>query len=195
MMRSALHLAQLSCCHLVTTSCSAAFNSIAIFIAETLAMDSGTSSIRHKDSFSMSHSEDDTNSQDKVIMSMLEETTPLSIPLSIGSSSKDPSKTKQQIEEEEREKMQVLVSNFSEEQLNRYEMFRRSAFPKAAVKRVSNTNTIFFHALTMGMIICSSSNPSPVLQFPKMWSSRSLVSLKSLLEKSLKKVILSFVFS
>lgn len=100
-------------------------------------MDTNSSTPRHKDSFSMSHSEDDTNSQDKVIMSMLEETTPLSIPMTIGSTSKDPNKTKQQIEEEEREKMQVLVSNFSEEQLNRYEMFRRSAFPKAAVKRVS----------------------------------------------------------
>ncbi|KFM58804.1 Transcription initiation factor TFIID subunit 11, partial [Stegodyphus mimosarum] len=50
-------------------------------------------------------------------------------------------KTKEQMEEEERERMQVLVSNFSEDQLNRYEMYRRSAFPKAAIKRLMQSIT------------------------------------------------------
>ncbi|XP_044020332.1 transcription initiation factor TFIID subunit 11 [Aphidius gifuensis] len=50
-------------------------------------------------------------------------------------------KNKRELEEEEREKMQVLVSNFTENQLDRYEMFRRSAFPKASVKRIMQTIT------------------------------------------------------
>jgi len=45
-------------------------------------------------------------------------------------------KSKKAKQEEERIKMQVLVSKFSEDQLNRYEMFRRAAFPKAAIKRL-----------------------------------------------------------
>ncbi|XP_064602705.1 transcription initiation factor TFIID subunit 11-like [Liolophura sinensis] len=50
-------------------------------------------------------------------------------------------KQKRERQEDERLKMQVLVSNFSEEQLNRYEMYRRAAFPKAAIKRLMQSIT------------------------------------------------------
>ncbi|KAG8222321.1 hypothetical protein J437_LFUL001863 [Ladona fulva] len=58
-----------------------------------------------------------------------------------GKDKKKEIKSRKEIEEEEREKMQVLVSNFTEEQLDRYEMYRRSAFPKAAIKRLMQTIT------------------------------------------------------
>lgn len=54
---------------------------------------------------------------------------------------KDKKEKKQKVDEDEIQKMQILVSSFSEEQLNRYEMYRRSAFPKAAIKRLIQSIT------------------------------------------------------
>jgi len=53
----------------------------------------------------------------------------------------EPGKSRQELEEEERERMQVLVSYFTEDQLDRYEMYRRAAFPKAAIRRLMQTLT------------------------------------------------------
>eukprot|EP00062_Callorhinchus_milii_P009454 gi/632953280/ref/XP_007892331.1/ PREDICTED: transcription initiation factor TFIID subunit 11 [Callorhinchus milii] len=54
---------------------------------------------------------------------------------------RDKKEKKQKVDEDEIQKMQILVSSFSEEQLNRYEMYRRSAFPKAAIKRLMQSIT------------------------------------------------------
>jgi len=42
-------------------------------------------------------------------------------------------------EAEERERMQLLVSSFTEDQLDRYAMYRRAALPKATIKKVMQT--------------------------------------------------------
>ncbi|XP_046412302.1 transcription initiation factor TFIID subunit 11 isoform X1 [Neodiprion virginianus] len=66
---------------------------------------------------------------------------PHSVPTKIDGRRESREKSKKELEEEEREKMQVLVSNFTEDQLDRYEMYRRAAFPKAAIKRIMQTIT------------------------------------------------------
>jgi len=43
--------------------------------------------------------------------------------------------------QEEREKMQLLVSRFTEDQLDRYAMYRRAALPKTTIKKIMQTIT------------------------------------------------------
>merc|ERR1712183_739397 len=43
--------------------------------------------------------------------------------------------------QEDREKMQLLVSRFTEDQLDRYAMYRRAALPKTTIKRIMQTIT------------------------------------------------------
>ena len=62
--------------------------------------------------------------------------SPLQEPLTEEERRKQKERRRLEQEREEREGMQVLVSNFTEGQLDRYEMFRRAAFPKASIKRV-----------------------------------------------------------
>nr|XP_054110772.1 transcription initiation factor TFIID subunit 11-like [Callithrix jacchus] len=54
---------------------------------------------------------------------------------------KEKKEKKQKVDEDEIQRMQILVSSFFEEQLNCYEMYRRSAFPKAAIKRLIQSIT------------------------------------------------------
>ena len=53
----------------------------------------------------------------------------------------DQSQSKLNIDEAANIKLQVLVSNFSDEQLDRYEMYRRSAFSKVSIKRLMHSIT------------------------------------------------------
>lgn len=72
------------------------------------------------------------------------QTEPNTVDVSQSSSGPSNTASSQPIAEgsdDEREKMQLLVSSFSEEQLNRYEMYRRAAFPKAAIKRLMQSVT------------------------------------------------------
>uniref|UniRef100_A0A914VJK2 Transcription initiation factor TFIID subunit 11 n=1 Tax=Plectus sambesii TaxID=2011161 RepID=A0A914VJK2_9BILA len=56
--------------------------------------------------------------------------------LSQDDTSGDPFARAKDEDELNRMKMQVLLSNFSQEQLNRYEMYRRSALPKSTIRRL-----------------------------------------------------------
>jgi len=68
------------------------------------------------------------------------------------SDSGGPPRSKKEIMEETREKMQVLVSSFSDKQLNRYEMFRRSCFPKSTIKRLMQ-NVTYGASISQNVVI------------------------------------------
>ncbi|XP_023847125.1 transcription initiation factor TFIID subunit 11 [Salvelinus sp. IW2-2015] len=96
--------------------------------ADTESKDSSSQSLKHKQD-SVGGDDEDEGTSDQ----------PASKKLKV-----EPEKKKekrQKVDEDEIQKMQVLVSSFSEEQLNRYEMYRRSAFPKAAIKRLIQSIT------------------------------------------------------
>ncbi|CAF3426569.1 unnamed protein product, partial [Rotaria sp. Silwood2] len=63
------------------------------------------------------------------------------IKLEESNNTNDRSQSNLNIDEEANIKLQVLVSNFSDEQLDRYEMYRRSAFSKVAIKRLMHSIT------------------------------------------------------
>jgi len=60
---------------------------------------------------------------------------------------------KAQAEQEEREKMQLLVSSFTEDQLDRYAMYRRAALPKATIRKImmNITGTSVGHNVVIAM--------------------------------------------
>ena len=53
-------------------------------------------------------------------------------------------------QKETREKMQLLVSAFSNSQQDQYEVFRRSSFPKSSVKKIMQVDT-HTHSLTLSI--------------------------------------------